>query len=60
MASGDQDGHLNTLTPCHSPHLASLRVQLGNAVVDCDKLGHLAYEPGTPGYAQVTLQINKG
>ena len=27
--------------------------QLGNPVVDCDKLGHLAYEPGSAGHAQV-------
>lgn len=60
VKSGDQAGRLMTTMPRRSPHLAFPRLQLGNAVVDCDKLGHLAYEPGTPGYAQVALQINRG
>ena len=34
--------------------------KLGAAVINCDKLGHKAYEPGMKAYEQVVQEFGKG
>ena len=40
--------------------VAQILAELGAVVIDADKLGHKAYEPGSDGYREVVAEFGKG